>query len=258
MSVHKRSVLGLQEIADYIKDLALTDSTGIIRPIEEKKLGIKFRFGRTRFEERPYALQLIDISEYGLNRLKEFTRLKIEVFGQHKRIAFDSQILKVGSRSIWISLPKAVIESERRTRKRFLTDFNNLIFFNPKSWLVDGNDIAAPPVFGIYQPLASWTPVADVSFGGVCVETRFPSLLNWIESNPVCDHSEIILPMVGPCAVATELRWTKRIRERVKTDDSSTFAIQKYRFGLRFIEPSSEFEDQIAEFIKKLQLNEAC
>lgn len=243
---------------DYISQLTAVDSTGIIRPLEEKKLGIKFRFGRTRFDEKPFAVQLIDISDFGLSRLQDANRLKIEVFGQQKRISFECQILKIGNRSLWIALPKAVIESERRTRERFLTDIENMIFFNPKSWMVDGNDIAAPPIFGIYQPLASWTPVADVSFGGVCIETRFPSLLNWIEANPDCEQSEIIMPMIGPCSVVTELRWTKRIRERVKTEDTSSFAIQKYRFGLKFIDPTPEFEGQIADFINKLKINEAC
>jgi len=257
MTVHKRSLAGPQDIMDYIKDLTSSDSTGIIRPLEEKKLGIKFRFGRTRFEEKPFAIQLIDISDFGLTRLQEITRLKIEVFGQQKRISFECQVLKLGNRSLWIALPKAVIESERRTKQRFLTDVQNMIFFNPKSWMVDGNDIAAPPVFGIYQPLASWTPVADVSFGGICIETRFPSLLNWIEANPQCGHSEVIIPMIGPCPVATELRWTKRIRERVRTEEASSFAIQKYRFGLKFLDATEEFEAQIVDFIKKLQMNEA-
>jgi hypothetical protein len=257
MGVDKKSISGLQEIMDYLQELAMMDSTGIIRPTTEKKLGIKFRFGRTRFEEKPYAFQLVDISEYGLCRLGDFRRLKIEVLGHSKRINFESQLLKVGSRSIWLALPTAVIESERRIRQRFSTTRDNMLFFNPKSWTVDGSDIAAPPIFGLYKPLASWTSVVDVSFGGVCVETRFPALLNWIEANPVCEQSELIIPMVGPCQVATELRWSKRIRERISNEDIS-IAIQKYRFGLKFMEPSSELLDHVGDFIKKLQMDEAC
>lgn len=256
--MHKRSVAGLQQIMDYIKDLAMSDSSGIIRPVETKKLGIRFRFGKSRFDEKPYAIQLIDISDFGISRLEEYSRLKIEVFGHKKRMSFESQVLKVGSRAIWISLPKAVIEAERRTRQRFQVGVENMVFYNSNSWVVDSEDVAAPPIFGLYKPLASWTPVADISYGGVCVETRFPSILSWVEANPFSESSEIVIPMIGPCEVSTELRWTKRIRERLHSDDKNSISIQKYRLGLEFINASSEFEAHLSEFIKRLQLYEAC
>ena len=258
MSGNRQSISGLQNIMSYLNRLSDEKVTGIIRPFEDKKLGVKFRFGRTKFREKPYGLQFIGISDYGLTRLSEHRKLKIEIFGRSKRITFDCQLLKVLPHAIWVSVPTAVIEAERRDRQRFQTDIQNIAYFNPKSWVVDGNDIAAPPVFGLYQSQASWATISDISYGGICVETRFPSLLNWLDCHPICDESELVLPMKEPLLVPTELRWSKRIRERVSEDRKSNLSIQKYRFGLMFLQPTNAALEAVSDFIKTLELNKAC
>lgn len=257
-SPKRRSVSGLQNIMQYLKNLSESRVTGIIRPVEEKKLGIKFRFGRTRFSEKPYLMEFVEISDYGLTRLQEFDKLKVEVFGRNKRITFDCHRLKVKPEGVLVSVPTAVIEAERRNRQRYRTNLHHIGFFNPKSWNVDGNDIASPPVFGLYKPLASWNALSDISHGGICVETRFPAVLNWIEAHPVCDEAQLILPMTEPLEMPMELRWTKRIRERVGSDRKSNLSIQKYRFGLMFMQPTDSCLDAVTDFIRALELDQAC
>ncbi|SMF56505.1 hypothetical protein [Pseudobacteriovorax antillogorgiicola] len=254
--VQEKLISETEQIHKYLRDLALKDSTGIIRPVKATTLGVKFRFGRTKFNEKPFGIQLVDISQYGLNKLKDYKELQIEVFGQDRRVSFKSDLLKVSKYGIWVSVPVEVSKSERRQRQRYLTNEDHLPFFDPGNWAVEPDDISAPPVFGLYKPLAAWTLVVDISFGGLCVETRFPSIVNWVESNPHFKESMVQLPMKKGFQVETELRWTKRIRERVVTEDGLTLSIQKYKFGMQFIEPSREFLQSLTEFLKVMQITE--
>ncbi len=246
-----------QEINRFFLNLSREGSTGIIRPIDAPTLGVKFKFGKTRLKEHPIALQLIGISTYGLEKLKEYKDLKIEVFGQDKRVSFEARTLKVGNNGIWVSLPHEVINSERRERQRYITNDSHTPFFDPGGWTINPDDITAPPLFSLYKPISTWCRIMDISFDGICFETRFPAIIGWVEKNPIFKDSRIILPMKRPYAVPTELRWTKRIRERVRVEDNTFISIQKYKFGVKYQDPKREFLREVAEFLKIMQVTKS-
>ena len=153
-----------------------------------------------------------------------------------------------------MSVPSSIEKTERRTRQRHACRHKKVPLFKPGDWEIDISDVSAPPVFGLYQPLANWTLVDDLSFGGLCVETRFPSVVSWLERSPSFEHSMVQLPMTKPFMVHTELRWSKRIRERIETEDGLELSIQKYKFGLEFMDPSMEFLQAVAEFLKIMDI----
>jgi hypothetical protein len=250
------------EIADpaiirkIISDLSDARAEGIIRPVQERKLGVRFAFGDCFFNSRPPTFLLGNISDHGLARLQPHTELIVEVFGTDKRIAFTCSVLQHTPAGLYATLPVTLSKAERRIAQRFKTNEDRMPFIDPKTWLVDANDIAAPPVFGMYQPLASWAAVSDISFGGVCIETRFPSLLNWIEANPNCTRAQVIFPMMKPIPIGLELRWTKRIRERTQNVEAG-YSIQKYKMGMAFLNPPREFMLEVGRYIKELQMGNA-
>jgi hypothetical protein len=243
-------------IRTIISELADQRADGIIRPVQERKLGVRFSFGDTFFNSRPPCFVLGSISDHGLARLQPHTDLIVEVFGTDKRIAFTCSVLQLTPAGVYVTLPLTLSKAERRIAQRFKTLDDRMPFVDPKAWVVDPNDIAAPPVFGLYQPLSSWASVSDISFGGVCVETRFPALLNWVEANPTCTRAELIFPMMKPIAIGLELRWTKRIRERT-TSAEAGYSIQKYKMGMAFLNPPREFMLEVGRFIKELQMGNA-
>ncbi len=253
---------GSGEIADsaairkIITDLAQDRAEGIIRPVQERKLGVRFTFGDTFFHSRPPCFLLGSISDHGLNRLAPHVDLIVEVFGTDKRIAFTCSVLQHTPAGLYVTLPLTLSKAERRLSQRFKTTEDRMPFFDPKTWTIDENDIAAPPIFGLYQPLAAWTPVADISFGGVCIETRFPSLVNWVEANPTCPKAHLIFPMLKPIPIGLELRWTKRIRERSQSNEAG-YSIQKYKMGLAYLNPPREFMLEVGRFIKELHMDNA-
>lgn len=243
-------------IREIILDLASERAEGIIRPIHERKLGVRFSFGDTFLDSRPPCFVLASISDHGLSRLRSHVELVVEVFGMDKRVAFTCSVLQHTPAGVYVSLPLTLSKAERRIAQRFKTIDERMPFVDPQTWLIDPNDIAAPPVFGLYQPLASWSLVSDISFGGVCMETRFPSLLNWVEANPICARAQLIFPMMKAIPIGLELRWTKRIRERSSSTEAG-YAIQKYKMGMAFMNPPREFMLEIGRFIKELQMDKA-
>lgn len=250
------------EIADpaiirkIITELSDTRAEGIIRPVQERKLGVRFAFGDTFFNSRPPSFLLGSISDHGLARLLPHSDLIVEVFGTDKRIAFNTSVIQHTPAGVYVNVPATLSKAERRIAQRFKTAEDRMPFVDPKAWIVDANDIAAPPVFGLYQPLASWASVSDISFGGVCVETRFPALLNWVEANPTCTRAQLVFPMMKPIPIGLELRWTKRIRERTTTAEAG-YSIQKYKMGMAFLNPPREFMLEVGRYIKELQMGNA-
>jgi hypothetical protein len=188
--------------------------------------------------------------------LKSHGDLVVEVFGMDKRVAFTCSVLEYTPAGVCVSMPLTLSKAERRIAQRFKTSNERMPFVDPKAWVIDPNDIAAPPIFGLYQPLASWSLVSDISFGGVCMETRFPALLNWVEANPLCAHAQLIFPMMKAIPIGLELRWTKRIREPSSSPEAG-YSIQKYKMGMSFLNPPREFMLEVGRFIKELQLDKA-
>lgn len=243
-------------IRKIISDLADDRAEGIIRPVQERKLGVRFAFGDIFFNSRPPCFILGSISDHGLARLQPHIDLIVEVFGTDKRIAFTCSVLQHTPAGLYVTLPMTLSKAERRIAQRFKISEDRTPFVDPRAWQIDENDIAAPPIFGMYQPLASWVSVSDISFGGVCVETRFPSLLNWVEANPTCSQAQLIFPMMKPLPIGLELRWTKRIRERSSSTEAG-YSIQKYKMGMAFLNPPRDFILEVGRFIKELQMDNA-
>ena len=246
----------VDDIRRYFGQLAKTKAAGIIRPVQNPGLGVKFRFGNVRLKSPPYAVQAVEISRYGLERLKEFDELDIEVFGQSRRVSFTTVALQFTDKGVWVDLPKELTKAERRSRARHPMSPKQCPFFDLGDWDLDPMDITAPPVFGLYKPISNWCMVADLSFGGICIETRFPAIIKRIEASKHFRSSRLIIPMKEPLKIATELRWTKRIREPIKVDNGLFVSIQKYRFGIQFKKPSREFLQYVAEYLKSLQVAE--
>lgn len=249
-------IIEAQDIRECIAELSAERAEGIIRPLQERKLGVRFSFGETFFHSRPACFLLSGISEHGLQRLKPHIDLFIEVYNSSNRIAFHSSVLQHTPAGIYVTLPLTLSKAERRLSQRFKTHDDKLPFFDPGSFNLLASDVSAPPLFGMYAPLATMFPVFDLSFGGICLETRFPALISFLDANPNLRQAKLQFPMAKPMPVEFELRWTKRIREKNTTGELGQ-SLQKYRVGLAFDNPPRELMLEVGRFIKEMQMETA-
>ena len=119
-------------------------------------------------------------------------------------------------------------------------------------WEPRENDPLSPPYFTHQSHLAKFISVADVSQNGLCGILRFPSPLQVLKRGTIDDKVSIHLPMQKPFILSMEIRWTKRIRERVESPDGSTKHLRSYRFGAEFLNPSQDVQLFIRQFIQQL------
>lgn len=251
---HDHDITTPEDIKLFLKLVCSNEARGLLRPVKMPTLAVKYKFSSSAVNSVSDPIKLVGISAIGLKKLKDFGAIRVEVYGQDKRVFFQSEITQVTDGMLLIKFPTKVKQTERRGRIRYLTNEDHLPFFDPGGWVVEPSDIAAPPYFGLYRPLATMNMVLDISLGGVCVETRFPSIVRWLEGINDFPNSSIQMPMKNPVSVATQLRWTKRIRERVALENGEETSIQKYNFGLEFIKPSRDFLMIVTEFLKVMKI----
>lgn len=177
--------------------------------------------------------------------------VRVEFVGMATQVLFDSQIMGREKNAILVAVPPCLISVERRKNARFVAtpDFTSFVKFS--SWSASPNDLTSPPIFSHFADQANWLYIADMSEGGFCATARFPSVLTSIKTGIVDDNAKIYLPMRSPMALPIEIRWVRKIKEVVKTDNANTEQ-RFYKFGVQFLTLPEESRVAIRQYMQQL------
>ena len=249
-----KTLKGPREFERLLDSMKARGARGLIRPKDNEKLGIRFYFDPAVESDVEKSIPLCGISATGIERLQVGQKIHVEVMGQAVRTFFESQVLRILKDVFIVSLPKKLIRSDRRKKQRYICDDRNTPFIRPVDWHVNHENLAAPPIMKAYESMTNLIRVEDISFGGVYLNSRFPAFTNWIELNPFLEQAEVYLPMQEPFQVDMELRWSKRVRERIITDQGLELMVYNYKVGLKYIEPDMKFLNSLSEFLSVMKL----
>lgn len=228
----------------------------LIRIADSKSVAVRGRAAEVDTSNRPHTFRICNISDAGIAHLQTVETARIEFIGMTTQVMFDGKILSRDHGSVAVEFPSALFSLERRENARFIATPTNMAFVNLGCWSAAPNDVTAPPIINPYKDLASWISIADISEGGFCAVTRFPAAINALRRGIIDDHAKIILPMQPQIPVALEIRWFKRIKDRVRVEGATRFQ-RTFRFGAQFVNQSDEVKLAVKQYIQQLSVAEA-
>ncbi len=229
----------------------------LIRTDNDSKIGIRSNFYMVESHTSPQRVFFNGISEYGLEKLKEGESVRFEVIGMPSKVIFQTRITKkLGIGGIICELPPALISIERRSATRALTHPKLMAYMKLGIWNPSRKSIDAPPVFDHHKEILNWTSVFDISVGGVCLRSHFPSVHSAIIGIEQDRHAQLILPMQDPMITPVHFRWQKKIKNRHSKDGHERYQLD-YRIGVEFIHLNDHQMTKIKHFIRQLTVADA-
>ncbi|MCX6109315.1 MAG: hypothetical protein NTZ90_06895, partial [Proteobacteria bacterium] len=216
-------------------------------------VSVKGRASAVAATSTPPTMRISNVSEKGLAHLSAQLEVQVEFIMMATKVMFMARILVREQNSLTISLPTSLISIERRKNARFTSTDELTAYLDFSKWRPSGDDQTTQPHYPHQIGLASYLAVADLSFGGLCAVSRFPSSSMLLKRGIIDDGAKLILPLQEPLPVAVEIRWIKRIKESVKVgDDNEIRQVRSYRFGIEFVAPSDQVRLRIRQFIQQL------
>ncbi len=228
----------------------------VMRRADLKAIAVRGRAATLHEEPGSNGMRISNISAQGMQHLVTVDDLQVEFRGMSTQVGFASKILVREQSSVIVAVPQSLVSLERRKSSRVLSTGRLAPFVKLGVWKPAASDLASPPVFPHFQDLASQVLIADISEGGLCCTTRFPAVVNALTRGVIDDHALLYFPMRTPLEVSLEVRWVKRIKERVKVEGAERFE-RHYRFGLQFVKMSSEARMRVRQFIQQLTVADA-
>lgn len=215
-------------------------------------IAVKGRAANILMDATP-TMRIANISDKGILHISTLERVQVEFVMMSTKVVFVANVVAREQNSILVSLPSALVSIERRKNARYNTTDDMLAFLDLSMWKPLVDDVTAPPFYPQYRSLSGFLSVSDLSFGGLCVVTRFPAVNTVLRRGLIDDRARLILPMQDPLVVGVEIRWFKRIKEHVKTGEGDSQALMRsYRFGVEFISQSDDVRLSIRQFIQQL------
>ncbi len=227
----------------------------LIRTKESTKLGIRAAFMQLDPIDNPLVI-FDKISDLGLEKLKVGQLIKVEVIGMPSKVIFVTEVKAKGTEQISCSIPTSLVSMERRQNSRFRVVPAAMSFISFSVWQADKEDRGSPPFFDTYLNLAGWIPVVDISVGGVCIQSPFPSFLNHLETIEVDPKARLHLPMSPPMSFQAAIRWKRRIRNRIIEDENERYQ-SDFRLGIEFGELQDDQRNKIRQYLRQLSMAEA-
>lgn len=227
----------------------------IIRTKESSKLSIRAAFAKYETGREP-EIVFDKISNYGLEKLNSGMQIKIEVIGMPSKVMFVTTIKTKSSTAITCSLPLSLVSIERRQNSRFRAIPSAMAYLSFSVWSPEDNDFAAPPFFDVYRNISSWLPLVDISAGGICIQSHFPSFINQLETIDFDPEARLHLPMSTPMPIKAQIRWRRRIKNRIIDDFGERYQLD-FRVGVEFAELQDEQRSRIRQYLRQLSLADA-
>ncbi len=203
------------------------------------------------------AIRIANISLQGITILRQVGKVQLEFVGMASKVTAATRILSYENFSVIVQVPKALISLERRNNIRFSTREHIKAFVEFSEWKSYHNDFSSGPMFSSSPHIASLLEVVDVSEGGICVMSRYPSVYNYYDSGMIDDEMTVRLPLEPFVLTKAEVRWKKIVRERMSMDDGSQYFDTQFRIGIQFLELDEKKQAIMRNFIRQLALAEA-
>jgi hypothetical protein len=262
MDQSKTQITNPERVARIINKICQANLRVFIRATENITVAVKGKASnmvsaKTPDGSRIMTIRISNISNNGLNYLANKQKIQIEFILMATKVVFVSRVLNIDQNQILISMPTKLISIERRKNARYLTNENMLGFLDLSVWNNSENDFAATPIFPHYNDIRNNISLADVSIGGVCAVTSFPSVSQELTRGCLDDGAKLIFPMQEPIPVAFEVRWVKRIKEQKKCIDGVIRSTISYRFGCEFVNQSEDSLTALRQFMRQIGQSEA-
>jgi len=249
-------IIRADRIQRILNRLSSSKLAVLIRPSDRRSLAIRASAGaRSGQGTGDPQLCFTDISEKGTKALESVEEVQIEIVGTSPQILFNATLTKVEKSLIWIPEPKELLSYNRRSNARFSTTEKGSSFISLGCWSPHQKDITAPPCYVPFVSLGSWIRIADLSEGGFCGVSRFPSVLEATQQGRIDKNSKIIFPLHAPMPAPIEIRWVRRIKENSHEEDD--LCQRYYKFGAEFVEPTEELSLAVKQFIRQLSISDA-
>lgn len=228
----------------------------LIRTDEDTNTGIRGAFHLLDENANGIQVYISGISKKGREKLDSVKNVRIEVLGMPTRVMFHASLTRHFAEGIGFPMPAELVSEERRLNTRYQTLPKHMAYIALSMWEADESDWAAPPVLSLFPSLNSWLPLADISMGGICVLTQFPSALNQIEPNSIDKEARLIFPMIDPVPVQVQFRWQKKTINRVILEGEE-HSQKQFRLGIEFVDPDEQLKMKIRQFLRQLSMADA-
>lgn len=229
----------------------------LLRHRDGGKVTIRGAFIKLGKYKQNSAILLGKLSEAGLNKLELGMPIKVEVLGMASQLTFQTLVLEKQAGGIICAMPRSLLSTERRTNSRYRCTQNVAAFMSFGFWKAQQADASSPPFFSSYGGISNWVSIADISLGGVCLLTRFPSVLNASEAQTEPMECFLHLPMMAPMKMNGIFRWRRKIKNRIEDEVSGERFQLEYRLGFEFADVGEEQQQKLRHFIRQLTVAEA-
>lgn len=229
----------------------------LLRHRDSGKVTIRAAFAKLGKFKQNAALLLSKMSEAGLSKLELGMPIKVEVLGMPSQLTFQTLVLEKTEGGIICAMPRSLLSTERRTNTRFRATQALTAFMSFDFWKAQQTDPSSPPFFSSYGGISNWISIADISLGGVCLVTRFPSFVYASEALTESMECSLHLPMSPPIPMNGVIRWRRKIKNRSEDEFVGERFQLEYRIGFEFADVGDEQQQKIRHFIRQLTVAEA-
>lgn len=229
----------------------------LLRHPDSGKVTIRGAFIKLGKFKQNSAILIGKMSEVGLSKLELGMLIKVEVLGMPSQITFQTTVLEKAAGGIICAMPRSLLSTERRTNSRFRVTQNLMAFMSFSFWKAQQTDPSSPPYFSSYGGISNWVSIADISLGGVCLVTRFPSLINASETHTEPMECSLHLPMTAPIRMDGIIRWRRKIKNRIEDEFVGERFQLEYRLGFEFADVGDAQQQKLRHFIRQLTVAEA-
>jgi hypothetical protein len=228
----------------------------ILRTKDNSKVGIRASFAFFDNAQKVPQIVFDKISVFGLEKLAHGIPVKVEVIGMPSKVMFISTISNKSIDGISCPIPGSLVSIERRQASRYRVTPAAMAFVSFSVWKPEAADVSAPPFFEAFQSMASWVPILDMSNGGACIGTHFPSLINTVDKIDHDPKAHIHLPMSPPIPFQAAIRWKRRIRNRIIEDQEERYQLD-FRLGIEFLSLQEDQNVRIRNYLRQLSVVDA-
>ena len=242
----KSKLTNPERIARLVSRMCTGGMQVVLREESSGKVGIRGSFFQLRDVKNAKVIYFNNVSAHGRAKLKKGDIVKVEVIGMPSQVVFRTKVVAIVADGIVCVLPKSLISVERRANARYATSKNMMIYCELSVWKATPEDSAASPVCQEYNDVSSWLPIADMSLGGICAQSSFPSFSHVVDEYQMDPKMKLFVPMQKPIEVPVHFRWKRKIKNLVETTEGSRYKMD-YRIGIEF----SDLDDEMASQFKK-------
>ncbi len=228
----------------------------VIREEKAGMVGIRGSFYQLRDASKTKIIYFNNVSAHGRAKLNKGDIVKVEVIGMPSQVVFRTKVVTILKDGIICLLPKSLVSVERRQNARYSCSKNMMLYCELSVWKASAEDLAASPVCQEYNDVSSWLPILDMSLGGICAQSSFPSFTQVVDDFEMDPKMKLFVPMQKPIEVPVHFRWKRKIKNLIEVPEGSRYQMD-YRIGIEFDDPDEDLKVQFKQILRKLSVADA-